>query len=133
MLVYLDTNVVIYLVEGTPRLGDLARVRLAELKAGGHVLTVSHLVRMEARIGALKSRDDLLLAEYDLLFREGGLHLTEITGSVFDTAARIRAEGGYATPDALHLAAAVGGGCEAFLTNDGRLQGFEELKVEVLD
>jgi predicted nucleic acid-binding protein len=34
--------------------------------------------------------------------------------------------------DSLHLAAAVEGGCDRFLTNDARLSRFPDIPVEVL-
>lgn len=51
---------------------------------------------------------------------------------VYDRACRIRAALNYKLADALHLAAAIEGGCGAFLTNDIRLSGFPDLPVEVL-
>ena len=36
------------------------------------------------------------------------------------------------TPDALHLAAAIEGGCTGFLTNDAQLARFAGLAVEVI-
>ncbi len=38
----------------------------------------------------------------------------------------------FSLPDAIHLAAAVESGCEMFLTNDNRLDGFSDLTVEIL-
>ena len=58
--------------------------------------------------------------------------LVGFTGAVFRRAAEIRASHNFKTPDALHLAAAVEGGCTAFLTNDGRLTRFAGLAVEVV-
>ena len=45
---------------------------------------------------------------------------------------RSGASHGFKTPDALHLAAAVVGGCAAFLTNDAQLARFPGLTVEVV-
>jgi len=36
------------------------------------------------------------------------------------------------TPDALHLAAAVAGACDVFLTNDAALKTFPPIAVEVV-
>jgi uncharacterized protein len=55
-----------------------------------------------------------------------------LPSSVYDRATLIRANHGFKTIDSLHLAAAIEGGCQAFLTNDMRLGRFPDLKVEVL-
>ncbi len=132
MLVYLDTNIVIYLVERPADLGPAASARVAELRSGGHTLVVSHLVRMEARVGPLRRADHVALAHFDAFFEGSEVEVLDLMGSTFDRAAETRARIGYTTPDALHLAAAVEAGCEVFLTNDARLQGFPGLRVEVL-
>ncbi len=44
----------------------------------------------------------------------------------------MRADLGFKTPDALHLAAAIEGGCDRFLTNDARLSRCTDIAVEVL-
>jgi predicted nucleic acid-binding protein len=49
-----------------------------------------------------------------------------------DRAAEIRAQYGFKTPDAIHLAAAVVSGGDAFLTNDHRLDRFADIAVETL-
>jgi predicted nucleic acid-binding protein len=58
--------------------------------------------------------------------------LADFTGAVFRRAAEIRASHNFKTPDALHLAAAVEGGCTAFLTNDAQLTRFPGLAVKVI-
>jgi predicted nucleic acid-binding protein len=52
--------------------------------------------------------------------------------AVYERACRIRAVHNYKLADALHLAAAVEGGCGLFLTNDHRLSSFPDITVEVL-
>ena len=55
-------------------------------------------------------------------------------GHVFDLATELRAEHGIKTPDALHLAAAIHGGCDALWTNDKRLAraAAERIRIKVL-
>ena len=52
--------------------------------------------------------------------------------AAYDRACRIRATHNFKLADALHLAAAVEGGCGLFLTNDHRLSTFPDIPVEVL-
>lgn len=48
-------------------------------------------------------------------------------------AARIRAETGLATPDALHVATALRAGCSLFITTDTDFRRVDGLPVVVLD
>ncbi len=55
-----------------------------------------------------------------------------MTSAVFDLAAELRAHHGLKTPDALHLATAVVGGCEEIWTNDRRLAKATEERLRVV-
>ncbi len=132
MLVFVDTNILIYHLEATPDTGRSASARLGVLHLSGDRVVVSDLVRLECRVGPLKSADSTLLARYDGFFSLPGVEVVGLTASVCDRAARIRAEHGFRVPDALNLAAAVESDCGAFLTNDVRLTRFLDLAVEVL-
>ena len=61
------------------------------------------------------------------------MELIPATLATWDDAARIRAETGLATPDALHAATALRAGCVAFITNDTDFRRVEGLPVVVLD
>ncbi len=95
------------------------------------MLIISDLSRLECRVKPLRDGDADLLRDYDEFFAAVG-DVLPLSSAVVDEATRIRATYGFKTPDALHLAAAVVGRCDAFLTNDHRLNRFTALPVEVL-
>jgi predicted nucleic acid-binding protein len=130
--IFVDTNILIYHLEANPDLGAIASARLATLDAAGDRVVVSDLVRLECRVGPLKSADSELLARYDGFFALPSVLVVALTTAVCDRAAAIRAKYGYRTPDALNLAAAVESGCGSFLTHDLKLSRFPELRVEAL-
>jgi uncharacterized protein len=132
MIVYLDTNVVIYAIEQHPVFGPKAQVRLATAQAAGDALMVGDLTRMECLVGPLKSGDAALESEYRAFFMSVGVQVVAVTPGVCDRAARIRASFGFKPMDALQLAAPVEHGANTFLTNDLRLQSFTGITVEVL-
>ncbi len=132
MIVYLDSGIVISLVEKRAVLGPLAASRTTELEQTGCLFAVSDLTRMECRVGPLRSGDGLLMAAYLNYFDDPSLQTGSLTAAVCDRAAEIRARYGFKTPDALHLAVALGAGCDLFLTHDQALKKFTELTVEVL-
>ena len=121
MLVYLDTNVVIYAVEQPPDLGPRTLAALTGLLEAGHRLAASHLVRMECMVAPLRHADAKRLAQYHVFFSETVDEVLELTSEVFDTAAEFRARYALRTVDALHAAAAVHGGCDMLLSNDQHL------------
>ena len=132
MLVYLDTNIVVYLIEQSPDFGPRAATLVEDLKECGHGLAVSHLVRMECKVAPLALGDLATLGDYEAFFSSTAVCILELTADVFDGAAEIRADHGIGVLDALHLAAAVAGGCEAFLTNDARLSRFPDIQIALL-
>ena len=132
MLVYLDTNIVIYLVEHNPILSEVAAARVAGLRSAGAQMVVSELVRMEARVRPIRTGDANILADHEAFFESPELVWSPFVRPVFDRATQIRAHWRFRPEDSLHIAAAVEAGCEVFLTNDARLQGFEGMRVEVL-
>lgn len=132
MLVFVDANILIYHLEVNLNMGASASARLATLHEAGDRVVVSDLVRMECRIGPLRSGDAALLAKYDGFFATPSVRVVGLSPAVCDRAATIRARHGFRTPDALNLAAALESGCGAFLTNDVKLARFPDLEVETL-
>jgi predicted nucleic acid-binding protein len=132
VLIYLDTNIVIYAVEDPAVFGPRARSRLRAAQASGDALVFSDLVRLECRCHPLGAGDAAALALYDAFFAPPDLTRVPITSAVFDRATEIRAFHSFKVPDALHLAAASESGCGTFLTHDTRLARFTGLTVEVL-
>jgi predicted nucleic acid-binding protein len=76
--------------------------------------------------------DAALLQDFDEYFAGAVAAIVPLSRQVVDRATAIRAQYGFKTPDALHLAAAVEAPCDVFLTNDHRLDRFQGLIVEVV-
>ncbi|HEX3526873.1 MAG TPA: type II toxin-antitoxin system VapC family toxin [Thermoanaerobaculia bacterium] len=120
--VYLDSCVVIYLIQGP---AVLSRAILAELQPAESeppLVYVSDLTRLECRVWPLRQGDSGLLNEFDRFFTSEGLQTIPFESKTFDQATELRAAHGTKTPDALHLAAAIVAGCTEFWTNDPRLR-----------
>ncbi len=116
--IYLDSCIVIYLVERHPRFFQPLRSRIAAQV--GAAFSVSALTRLEVLARPLRDRDHALAARY-----QSFLHAHEIAAmndAVVDAALQWRVAG-LKTPDALHVALAKSHGCTALWTNDHRLAG----------
>jgi len=132
MIVYLDTNIVIYAVERHPVFGVRTQARLALSLSLGDIFMISELTRMECLVGPMKTGNAALETDFRAFFTSAGVRVEAITGAVCERAARIRAETTIKAMDALHLAAAVEHRADVFLTNDVRLAAFTGVRVEVL-
>jgi uncharacterized protein len=129
---YLDTNVVITLVEETPeRVAQVTRA-LDEAVGPSREYVVSGLVRLECLVKPLAAQDASLVDTYRRFFDPAQVHLVPLSEAVCDQAAHIRAQYGYSTPDALHLAAAIEAGCDVFATSDLALRSFPGVRVVLL-
>jgi predicted nucleic acid-binding protein len=132
MLVYLDTMILVYRVEGDPVFRTRARTHLANLAAAGDQFAVSALSRLECRMKPLRMADTALLGEYDRFFADPSLVRLSLPDPVFERATLIQAQERFRLADSLHLAAAIEGGCQRFLTNDLQLVRFTGITVEIL-
>ena len=130
--IFLDTNIVVYLIERAPGFGRAAVARVQSLLSQGERLVVSDLVRMECRVRPLRLDDAVTLSAFDGYFGSEDVDVAPITAAVCDRAAAIRAKYNFRPMDSLHLAAAIEHGCQQFLTHDMRLGSFPEIDVEVL-
>ena len=128
MRIYLDASPIIYLVEKVAPF--MAKV-LARLAGPGVVILSSDLARLEALVKPLRNRDTALVQDFDSFFA-AQTQIVPLDEPVFRRAAEIRADYNFRTPDAIHLAAALAGGCDLFLTNDARLTRFPQIAVEVV-
>ena len=127
MRVYLDTVSVIYLVENVTPFEATVRNRLSDPEIDQ---VCSDLSRLECRVKPIRDNDVELLAEYDRYFETIIVEIVSLSRPVLDRATALRARYGFKTPDAIHLAAAIVGDCDVFLTNDHRLDRCTEIKVE---
>ncbi len=132
MLIYCDSVILIYFLDSVGSFNVRSMARMAAMQAAGDVPAFSDLTRLECRVKPLKLGAATTLTDFDAFFSHPDVRIVPITTAVFDRATIIRAAHNFKLGDSLHLAAAVEGGCERFLTNDNRLAGFTDIPVEVL-
>lgn len=129
MKAYLDSCIVIYLVEGAE--DYRAAVQRALESSCPEESCVSDLVRLECRVGPIRGGDSAMLERFDQFFSDASV--VPLTSTVYDLAAELRAHHRLKTPDAIHAAAAITRGCDELWTNDRRLAALEpRLRLRVL-
>jgi uncharacterized protein len=115
--VYLDTCIVIYLLEEHPLFGSI--VRHAFENAENRQFYISPLVELECLVLPLRTANTDLIQRYNIFFQQQ--IILDIEPSMYHVAAELRARHRLKTPDALHLATAHHYECTEFWTNDDRL------------
>jgi predicted nucleic acid-binding protein len=127
MRLYLDSCVLIYALDGAKQ---LRRHTLQQLERYGDAdWVISDLVRMKCLVGPLRSADQIRLLAFRSFFSD--CIVVPLHPEVMDRAAELRASTRLQTADAIHLAAAMHGGCDALLTND-RVFQLAQAPIEVL-
>ncbi len=132
MIIFLDTNIVIYVVEGNLAFAPKVVLRLATAQLAGDSFMISDLTRMECLVGPLKTGNTVVEASFQAFFARSDVRVVAITAAACDRAARIRATYNFKPMDALQLAAAVEHGASIFLAVAASLRSFTGLTVEVL-
>jgi len=132
MLVYLDSVICIYAVEGIPSFQARALARLTRMRAAGDQAAISDSTWLECQVKPIRLGNVVALADIEAFLTGSDVVRVPMATLVYERACRTRAIHNYKLGDALHLAAAVESGCSLFLTNDHRLSGFPDIPVEVL-
>lgn len=118
--IYLDTCVIVYLVEGDAELREAIRQRILA-DSSIERLCVSELGRMECRVRPMRDRDGVRLRALDDFFALESVEVLELGREGYELATRLQAELHLKTPDARHAATAIHHGCGQLWTNDAKL------------
>ena len=123
-LVLVDSAPIIYVLEGHPSLGPVF-TPLFERQARGELsLAISTVTLAEVLAGPLAAGEEVLARRYrDVL---ASWQVVDLTASIAEAAARLRAAHRLKLPDAVQAASALAIGADALVTHDrdfARLKG----------
>ena len=128
--VAIDTSILIYFIEDTPRFLPLVSPLFEEADRGQRELVTSAVTLFEVLVvpsaGWRRSAGRTLRTLTD---QESGRSNGRHQPDQLRAAAQLRAVTGVKSPDALKLVCAVGTGCKTFLTNDRELPSLPGLRV----
>jgi len=117
--IYLDTSAFIYFVERHPRYFPVCEELFRAIEAGRTKTSTSTLTLLDILMQPYRQKkDDLVLKFYALLTTYPHLTWVPMDLNVADQAAKLRAEHGLKTPDAIHAASAISCGATASVCND---------------
>jgi predicted nucleic acid-binding protein len=90
----------------------------------------SSVTLLEVLVKPLREGQTALAKRYrDILTMAPGIELFDVTSSLAELAAKLRAKYSVRTPDSIQLASCIELGAEYFLTNDSRLKAVSEVNV----
>lgn len=129
--VLLDSVALIYYLGNDPVYTPLAtemvrRVVTGELQAAISVVAVPEVLSKEYQRSTRDGR-----ALFRQMMTMPNVEWVEVTSSLADEAARLRAAHNLSTPDALHVATALQAGVDWLVTNDRRLRRVEAEGIRV--
>jgi predicted nucleic acid-binding protein len=126
----LDTMCFLYRFEANATYLDLTRDLFDLIERGECRATTSVLSLTESLVAPLRLGRAEIAATYRTIFTNfPNLDLVPVDVRAAEVAAELRTRHGLRTPDALHLAAAVAAGADAFITNDAALTRVTEVEV----
>lgn len=131
--IYLDTNILIYAIEGYPDYVTALETLFDAVDAGNLTVFTSELTLAEVLVKPMQESDLNKQKIYaDTLQDSEGLTVANVSREVLVEAAKIRANQRLKLPDAIHLATAVNLRCTTFLTNDSLFKGTSILPIVIL-
>ena len=132
--IFINTAPIIYYIEAHPQFGPLAKEVVSAFQSGKLKVYSSVITLTEVLPKPIERGDEKLARKFAEFLKHGrNLTLIEISEGTAEAAGRLRGRFPFLkTVDAIQLAGALDLRVEAFLTNDVKLQQFNELKVIIL-
>ena len=131
--IYLDASAIIYSVERIDPYFTILAPAWRQAEAGQFLVVCSELVIAETLVRPMREGNADLEGAFRSVFAAPEVQLVATTRQIWEDTARLRAETGLKTPDALHAATAMREGCSLFITNDTDFRRVEGLPTVVLD
>lgn len=121
--VYVDANVFIYFLAGSPAWGGVCGSIFEAAHEGQMTCITGDAAVAEVMAGLYRAGDQMMIRSTREFFAQP--HFVEVVrhpASVWDDAAMLRGEMGLPMIDALHVATAARSRCELVVTNDERMK-----------
>ncbi|MGI8772350.1 MAG: type II toxin-antitoxin system VapC family toxin [Acidobacteriaceae bacterium] len=130
----LDTAPLIYFIEKHATYLPLVQPFFEAADRGDLQIVTSTLTLTEVLTHPYRHGNDNLAQQYSrILLRARNLRMLAVSSSIAGEAARIRADYGCRTPDAIQLATALSGEAVVFLTNDAGIPSIPTVQTMTLN
>lgn len=133
-IVYVDSQCLIYAVEGIPKYASVLRPMMDALDSRQIRIITSEITILEALVLPLRLNDANLIADYKRVLFRYGIDLIPVSQPILLDAARLRADHRrLKTPDSIHAATALIEQPQAFVTSDRDFAPITSLPALMLD
>ena len=129
----LDTAPLIYFIEENPTYLEAAKLFFEAMDRGDFTVVTSTVTLLEVLVHPLRSNNTALAAEYRDILLNSNLMTVDVSSTIAEQAARLRAVHNIRTPDAIQISAAINAGASHFFTNDIRLPEIPAIHILSLD
>jgi predicted nucleic acid-binding protein len=119
--IFWDTNLFIYLLEGSGEHSQRTQEVLVRMSARKDVLITSALTLGEILVKPLETGDGAAAARYEHFLNSPGVEVVSFDREAARVYASLRLDRTIRPPDAIQLSCAAAARCNLFITNDGRL------------
>jgi len=117
--IMLDTNAIIYFLDGTPNLIDLMLALFELVEQDRLKITLSVISEAELLVKPYREKNSAAIEAVSFFLEEfPNLKINLLNREISRQAAKIRAESGLRLPDAMILATAINTHCDLLLGND---------------
>lgn len=129
----LDTAPLIYFIEENQTYLEAVRIFFEAMDRGDFAVVTSTVTLLEVLVHPLRSNNRELAAEYRDILLNSRLMTLEVSNTIAEQAAQLRATHNIRTPDAIQIGAALNAGASHFFTNDVRLPTISSIQIISLD
>ena len=129
----LDTAPLIYFIEENPAYIETVRFFFEAMDRGDFLVVTSTVTLLEVLVHPLRSNNRKLAAEYRDILLNSKLTTLEVSTSIAEQAAQLRAAHNIRTPDAIQISAALSAGQVIFLPMISDCPKFHPIQIFSLD
>ena len=129
----LDTAPLIHFIEENPTYLEAAKLFFEAMDRGDFTVVTSTVALLEVLVHPLRIKNTALAPEYRDILLNSKLITVEVSSTIAEQAALLRAVHNIRTPDAIQISAAINAGATYFFTNDIRLPEIPAIQILSLD
>jgi predicted nucleic acid-binding protein len=129
----LDTAPLIYFIEENPAWIDIVRPFFEAMDRDDFLVVTSTVTLLEVMVHPLRNNSKELASEYRDILLNSKLMTMDVSSSIAEQAAALRAFHNVRTPDAIQISTALQAGATYFFTNDIRLPHIPSLQILAVD
>lgn len=129
----LDTAPLIYFMEENPVYIDTVKLFFEAMDKEDFTVVTTTVTLLEVLVHPFRSNNAKLAEEYRDILLNSKLMTLEVSNTIAEQAAKLRAIHNIRTPDAIQISAALNAGATYFFTNDAQLPRIPGIQILSID